>query len=441
MLSSLTTRAQGLWPSMVLTGPLLFTMCLLALLDTFQLVSAAEIATVLACLFVLFELPRLKPGQRKQILILAGIGFAFALWAWWQGSDLSLLDLLGEHLKLLMLLTAVNFISLATRLERSGEMRGLSSFSFTLGGMHLFSAIANFSSVIMVGDQVKRNERVDALSQMILSRGFGLAVLWSPFLSILALVLEQVPGAELYSIYPYSISLAVMGLLLCLLEARLRYPQQLARYDGYPLKPSTLTLPIVMMVCVLAVTAFYPDLPTVAVVSSIAILTPLALVSFQQGPVSSMGTLGRHITTKLADARAEISLFLAAGILAGGVKACISVGLIALPFTETNAFVASMVLCAVVFLAHVGLHQLAVVAIFAGLLADVTTTPTLMAVAYVLATALSMSGSTFSGLSFILQARFHSKPRDILSVNLGFTLVMVAAGCGMLYLMESLGVQ
>jgi len=98
-------------------------------------------------------------------------------------------------------------------------------------------------------------------------------------------------------------------------------------------------------------------------------------------------------------------------------------------------------LCAVVFLAHVGLHQLAVVAIFAGLLADVTTTPTLMAVAYVLATALSMSGSTFSGLSFILQARFHSKPRDILSVNLGFTLVMVATGCGMLYLMESLGVQ
>lgn len=441
MLSSLTTRVQGLWPSMALTGPLLFTMCFLALLDTFQLVSTAEIAIVLACLFVLFELPRLKPGQRKQIGMLAGIGFTFAAWAWFQGSDLALLDLLGEHLKLVMLLTSVNFISLATRLERSGEMRGLSSFSFTLGGMHLFSAIANFSSVIMVGDQVKRQDRVDVLSQMILSRGFGLAVLWSPFLSILALVLEQVPGAELYSIYPYSISLAVLGLLLCVVDAKLRYPQQLASYDGYPLKASTLILPLVMMVCVLAVTAFYPDLPTVAVVSSVAILVPLVLVSFRQGAISGVGTLGRHITTKLADARAEISLFLAAGILAGGVKACISVGLIALPFTETNAFVASVVLCAVVFLAHVGLHQLAVVAIFAGLLADVTTTPTLMAVAYVLATALSMSGSTFSGLSFILQARFHTKPRDILSVNLGFTLAMVAVGCGMLYLMESLGVQ
>ena len=441
LLSSLTSTLRVIWPSVAVTGPILFVMCLLALLNTFQLASTAELATVLACVFVLLELPRLKPGQRKQIGMLAGIGFAFALWAWFQGSDLALLDLLGEHLKLVMLLTAVNFISLATRLERSGERRGLGSFSFTLAGMHLFSAIANFSSVIMVGDQVKRNERVDALSQMILSRGFGLAVLWSPFLSILALVLEQVPGAELYRIYPFSISLALLGLLLCVVDARLRFPRSLAGYEGYPLKASTLTLPVVMMACVLLMTALYPVLPTVAVVSCVAILAPLALVSLRQGPVSGVGTLGRHITTKLADARAEISLFLAAGILAGGVKACIGVGLIALPFTETNALVASVVLCAVVFLAHIGLHQLAVVAIFAGLLADVTTTPTLMAVAYLLATALSMSGSTFSGLSFILQARFYTQPRDILSVNLPFTLAMLVAGCGILFLMEALGVS
>ena len=133
LLSSLTSTLRVIWPSVAVTGPILFVMCLLALLNTFQLSSTAELATVLACVFVLLELPRLKPGQRKQIGMLAGIGFAFALWAWFQGGDLALLDLLGEHLKLVMLLTAVNFISLATRLERSGERRGVGQFFLYAG--------------------------------------------------------------------------------------------------------------------------------------------------------------------------------------------------------------------------------------------------------------------------------------------------------------------
>ena len=441
MLSTLSTHGRAFWPSVGLTGSVLFLMCLLALADTLKLAETAQLATVLACLFVIAELPRLPARQRKQILTLAGIGFAFAGWAWWQGSTLKLLELMGEHLKLVMLLTAVNFISMATRLERSGDMTGVKSFGFTLGGMHLFSAIANFSAVIMVGDQVKRKDRLDALSQLILSRGFGLAVLWSPFLSILALVLEQVPGAELYEIYPYSVSLAVIGLGLCLLDARLRYSQDLKQYDGYPLKSSTLSLPAIMMAGVLGLTALYPEIPTVAIVSGIAMLTPFILVCLRNPVITGIRMTQTHIRTKLPDARSEISLFLAAGVLAGGVKACIGAGLIALPFTETNALVASVVLCSIVLLAHAGLHQLAVVAIFAGLLTDVTTTPTLMAVAYVLATALSMAGSTFSGLNFIMQARYHTPARDIVKVNSVFTLTMLAIGCTALWLMEWMGVQ
>lgn len=429
------------WPSTQLTGIMLFSMWALTLLSILSPLNATILATVLGWSFVLFELPRLKPKQRKQILILGGIGMLGAIWAWSQGSSVSLIDLLDEHLKLAMLLTAVNFIPLATRLERSDQLRGFPSFSLTLGGMHLFASIANFSSVILVGDQIKRNERLNTLSRMILSRGFGLAVLWSPFLSILPLVLEQVPTAQIYDIYPFTVALALLGLILTLLEARWRRQEDLAAYDGYPLKATTLRLPALLIGGVLLIAWMFPTLPTVAVVSSLAVAVPVIVLGLQKGMSHGLEQGVKHITGKLADARAEISLFLSAGLLAGGVKACIGVGLFALPVSSTDATIAAAVLWAIVILAMLGIHQLALVAIFAGLLADVTTTPTLMAVAYILGTALSMSGSTFSGLSFILQARYHSSGREILQSNTGYTFIMLCLGTVMLYLMETLGIQ
>ena len=149
----------------------------------------------------------------------------------------------------------------------------------------------------------------------------------------------------------------------------------------------------------------------------------------------------QHIFTRLSESRTEISLFLSAGLLAASVKACITVGLVSLPFTQTNATVASFILVAIIVIASLGINQLAVVAIFAGLLADVTTTPTLMAVTYIYATALSMFTSVFSGTNMILRARYHCTTKEIFRNQLPFTLIMIPIGISVLFLMESLGVK
>ncbi len=81
------------------------------------------------------------------------------------------------------------------------------------------------------------------------------------------------------------------------------------------------------------------------------------------------------------------------------------------------------------------------VAIFAGLLADVTTTPTIMAVTYIYATALSMYTSVFSGTNMILRVRYHSSSREILRNQLPFTLVMLLVGIAVLFTMEAMGVK
>lgn len=428
-------------PRAAISGMLIALTWLLTLLDIALSLELAAPATLLAWLYVALELRQLKAKQRKQILALLFAGLAAAALAWINGSPPDLQRLFGEHLKLAMLLTAVSFISLAANISSEPGNSGVRSFITTLSGMHLFSAVANFSSVIMVGEQVKRNQQVDQLSQFILCRGFGLAVLWSPFLSILALVLEQVSGTHLAAIYPFSIALAIFGLMATLVEARLRSPEKLARYTGYPLKRSTLMLPASLICLIILLSQLLPALPTVFLVSLLAVVVPVALYGWQHGITHTRRTVTGHITEKLAESRAEISLFLSAGVLAAGVKSCITAGLVTLPFTETNAAVASLVLIMIVTLSYLGIHQLALVAIFAGLLADITTTPNQMAIAYILGTGLAMSGSTFSGLNFIMKARFNCTDREILSNQIPFNLLMIVAGCAAIYTMEYLGIR
>lgn len=436
-----TTPLARFWPGSRITGPILLAMWACALSALLFGLPLLETATALGWLFVVLEAPRLAAKQRPLILSLAVAGAFFSVLAWSYGSDATLLELLDEHLKLAMLLTAISFIGLAIKPHASQTSKGFKSYISTLLGMHFFSAVANFSAIPVVGDQVKRNDTVDRLSQSILARGFSLSVLWSPFLSITPLVLEQVPGAEVSAIYPYSVPLAVCGILITLLEARFRYSSRFSNYQGYPMKLVTLKIPMLLISSVLILTWAFPHYSTVVLVSAVSVLIPLLIIAMQQGLTSCGETLKVHVFERLAQSRTEVCLFLSAGLLAAGVKACIGVGLISLPFTETNAYVASISLVAIVIIASLGINQLAVVAIFAGLLADVTTTPTIMAVAYIYATALSMFTSVFSGTNMILRARYNCRSRAILRNQLPFTLLMLVVGIFTLHLMEALGAK
>ncbi|WP_286239272.1 hypothetical protein [Neptuniibacter halophilus] len=439
--NTLTEKVVTVWPGGKLSGPVLFLMWAFALLSQTLYPALLAPATLLGWLYVAIEAPRLNPKQRPLILVLGVAGMLFSMLAWAFGSDATLIGLLDEHLKLAMLLTAISFIGLAIKPQAGSSSKGFKSYLSTLLGMHLFSAVANFSALPVVGDQLKRKGTVDRLSQSILARGFSFSVLWSPFLSITPLVLEQVPGAKISNIYPYSVPLAISGILFTLLEARFRYRSRFENYQGYPMKLATLHLPMLLIGCVLLLAWLFPGTSTVILVSIVAVSVPLLVVARQSGIREAGHTLHQQIFERLSESRTEISLFLCAGLLAAGVKACIGVGLISLPFTETNALVASFCLVAVLLIASLGINQLAVVAIFAGLLADVTTTPTIMGVAFIYATALSMFSSVFSGTNMILRARYGCTSRAILRNQLPYSLLMLLVGIATLFLMEAMGVK
>lgn len=426
---------------MAVSGILLLLTWALTLLDSLQLLETTTLATLLAWAFVIIELPRLSRKQRLPILVLIAAGFGFALWAWSRGGGFDLLKMMREHLKLVMLLAAVNFIRLATRLYPGSQSVGARSFGLTLGGMHLFSSVANFSSLVLIGDQIQHQGRINSLSYILLSRGFSLAIFWSPFLSMIPLILEQVPGSNMSAIYPWALTLVAFGMLFTLIEARLRFNDELARYQGYPISPASLFLPALLIGTLLLCHQLLPTVPMIVLISTLAVLVPTLIMLSRSGLAEGVVNLKKHVTTQLPNGRPEVSLFLAAGFLAAGVKSCITTGLIQFPFEQTSALIAIAAMVVMFVIASLGVHQFALFAIFAGLMHDVTNTPVLMALAYMMGVSLSMSGSVFSGLNFIVQGQYKVGSREMLRYNLPYTAAMLVFTSLLLLVLEAAGVK
>lgn len=433
------------WPTPLVSGLLLVTTWALTLTASLHWLDTTVVATVLAWLYVAFELPRLSRKQKIPILVLlfGGIGFAIATWI--ETGQVDVIALGSEHLKLVMLLAAINFIRLATKLHKGSSIKGLPSFFATMTGMHVFSSVANFSSLMMVGDQIRRPPNVSPglspLSYILLSRAFAMAVFWSPFLAMIPLLLQQLPSVEMNKVYPWSLTMVAFGFLFTLAEAKLRFTSEAANYQGYPMRVSSLRLPVLLIASLLLTHFLLPGLPMLVVVSILAVAIPLALMLISHTPRQSVDKLVTQLRVVLPGARPEISLFLIAGFLAASVKSAIAAGLIVSPFHETNALVASIVMVLLFVIASLGIHQFALLAIFAGLLNHVTSTPTLMAVAYMVGVSLSMSSSVFSGVNFILHGQFQVRNRDMYRHNLPYSIAMLAFGSVVLFVMEANGIQ
>ncbi len=441
MTTATTTLKSRSFP----TGILLVLTWALTLTDTLQLADTRLAATVLVWSFIAIEFTRLTKKQRTPVVALMAAGSAFGVWAWWETGELDLFGLLDEHIKLAMLLTAVSFIRLATKVHAGGKTRGMKSFAATLGGMHLFSSVANFSSLFLFGDQVRQNQsngaQLSPLSYRLLTRGFSLAVFWSPFLSMIPLVLELVPGVEMSKVYPWALAIVAFGFAVTLIEARIRNHDDLTPYQGYPITLSSLALPVLLIATLLLVHQVLPDLPMLVIISTVAVAVPLLWILLLKGAAETGGKIQNHITEQLPNTRPEISLFLAAGFLAAGVKTCIAAGLISSPFGDTSALVASLVMLLIFAISCLGIHQFALVAIFAGLMAHNTVTPNQMAIAYMMGVSLAMSGSLFSGVNIIIHNQFKVPNRAMLRDNMPYSIIMLLFGTAILFTMEANGVR
>jgi hypothetical protein len=367
---------------------------------------------------------RLQGLQRTQTLAMLSVGLGGLLLA----PDVhrpSWIQAMAGNQALLAMLASVTFLRLVSLPAAERDTRlptGRPALWRTLLGVHLFGAVINLSAVMIIGDRQSRQRPLSALQAATLSRGFALAAHWSPFFAAMGIALSHAPGATLATLSLYGLPLAAIGLLLSAFQLS-RWPDA-REYRGYPMHFSALWVPGLLALSVLLVHGYLPQLPVLTLISASALVVTV-VVLFVRHAGDAPAMLREHVRTGLPGMAGELALFLAAAVLGAGVGAVLAATGWIPGIERVGATQAWLLLLAMVGLSIVGVHPVISIATAQGLLSTVPADPNLLGMTYLMAWAVGVSISPFSGMHLGMQGRFGIDSRGYLRWNGAFTVMML----------------
>jgi hypothetical protein len=387
---------------------------------------------------------------QKELLLLSGIfaWFAFILlfeslknkkflWALFILSFLSFLICLINDYKidfikvftvnqyLLTLLIGVGFLRLIATPKKTKVKelpKGEKSFLKTYFGVHLFGSVINLSSLILVADKMYKKASLSSLQVLLLTRAFASDAYWSPFFVAFAAAITYAPNLNTFVILVNGLFLALIGFLITYVEVKKDKDFDINEFRGYPISLDTLYLPFMLAFLVLLTHSIFPDLKVIVLISLFSISLTFLVLPIKKGFFKAKIKIKNHILDELPKMKAELSLFLVAGMF-GILVASILLGLkLTLPFDNFNWFVASVLLAIFIILGFIGIHPIITIAIIGDFLRDVN--HTLLAVTFLMAWATTVSTSPFSGLNLTLVARYNFDAKEIFKLNIFYAFKM-----------------
>lgn len=374
--------------------------------------------------------PEIPSRTRRQVIILACIGLAGIAWGLHLGQAPDWAMILHGNALLLGMLAAVSFLRLIARPgTQAGERlpSGRRAVWSTLLGVHLFGAVINLSSVFIMGDRISRDSRLDRAQTVILTRGFTAAAFWSPFFAAMAAAMTYAPGASLPQIWLMGIPLAAFALLMTALGC-----QRNGEFTGYPMHPAALALPGLLALAVLILHEWKRDWHILGIICLLAPTLSVAVL-FVRDP-APLGRLRHHLATDLPGMRNELSLFLAAGVMAAGLNALFAGFGDWMPFTGFGGREASLLLLFMFATSLLGVHPVINIAALGTLLAPLKPDGTLLAMTFLCAWAIGVSTSPYSGINLAMHGRYGQETLDSLKWNGLYSLVMLLLSIAVLNL-------
>ena len=373
----------------------------------------------------------ISSGQRLQVSVLIALGVAALAWSHRRGVRLDLVGAIDQNHALLAMLAAVSFLRLVSvPVEDAPESapRGAQAYLRTLLGIHLFGAAINLSAVTIIGDRLAQTAALERRTATLISRGFSAAALWSPFFAGMAVVLTYAPGAQLPILIGIGLPLACCGLAYTFAEAIRSDPARLARFRGYPIHFESLWVPGVLTGGVLLTHWVLPDWPVLTVITLLApVLTGLVLW-LRQGGGEARSQMTAHTRGRLPEMAGELWLFLAAGVLAVGLRGVFAGIDGDLPFAVFTPGVAVVTLVAAVALAAIGIHPIITVSALASWLAPIDPEPTLLALVFLMTWSIGVALSPLSATHLTLQGRYGLPSTGFFRWNLSYAVFMLALG-------------
>ena len=383
---------------------------------------------------------RLGRRQRIQSAWLIGLGSAGILWGALHGAPFNITQILAGNQGLVSLLAAVSFLRLVTRPDAANSdtspPRGRKALWRTLLGVHLFGAVINLSTVVILGDRMATHGRLGKRRALALSRGFAAGAFWSPFFSAMAAALTYAPGAQLGVVVLAGLPMAAFSLWLTARDLDPRHPGG-APFIGYPMRFSALWIPGLLVAIVLALHLLVPGWSILAIIALSAPLLTTVILTAREGR-GGWPLLRDHIRQGLASTVNELTLFLAAGVLAAGLISLTGPLGHWLPFERFGPPQASLLLLVMVGVAAFGVHPIITIAVGGVWLAPLHPNPNFLAITLLMAWGIGVPANPLSGLHLMMQGRYGIDGYAFLRWNANYVLKCLGAAVVLLYLYGAL---
>jgi len=408
----------------------------LAISTSFNPLWLAGISGWLSALLLFSDTARILQIQ-VGILLLIGLGLIF--YSSNQGMSIDLNSIISGNTGLLAMIAAVGFLKLVVIPDSATQSPlpvGKWTYLRTLIGLNLSSSIINISAPIMIADRIHHQQALKRFTAQSFTRVFCGVSSWSPFFGAMAVVLTYVSGAKLSWIIIAGLPFTIAGFLVVYSEARVRYPRQVENFVGYPMQINGLKVPLLLVLSVVIASWLLPDTSVLVVIASCALLVTIITLLFRTSMASTLQQLADYIINGLPRIVNELTLFLAAGVLAAGMSAMIKNGDLPNPFAVYDALTASKLLATMVILAAMGIHPVILISSFTPLILTLDPDPNLLAVTYLFAWNLGTCSSPLSGTHLVFQGRYGIPSWKAAIWNWPYAVIMCLIATGWLQVVE-----
>jgi len=410
-------------------------MIVVTILDGFGLLPAAfsplwvaGIAAWLAALLLFVDTSRILKIQ-VSVILLAGVGMM--LYAHGQAPLENPGSVISSNTGLMTMIASVGFLRLVVipdTLVQESLPVGRKAFLQTLIGLNISSSVINISAPILIADRIHRRRPLQRFTAQTFTRIFCGVSSWSPFFGAMAVVLTYVSEASLGWIIVAGFPFMLIGFIGVYLEARLRHSEEIDNFVGYPTHLSALKVPAILIVTVILMSRLFPAIPILVLIAISALLVTTAVLLRREGVAGGASRLREYSTEGLPRIVNELCLFLAAGVLAGGISALIHQGVLENPFTEFDAIAAAEVLAIMLLCAFCGIHPIIMISSFAPMIMTLDPDPNLLAATFLFAWHLGTCSNPLSGTNLVFQGRYGISAWRLAFWNWPYAIAMLIVG-------------
>ena len=273
-----------------LSGILIVLMIATAIVASFWPAFPTWQSGIIAWFAAALLVSRVSTFQIIQIGILLLIGLVTLASALSMGAALPWLDLLDSNVKLLSMLAAVSFLKLVTMKKGvSSETvhRGPSAFQNTVFAVTVLGSFINISAPVLIGDRLTQKEGLSAFAAQSITRAFSGCAAWSPFFAGMAVVVTYVTDTNLLYVMSVGLPFALTGLLVIIVEARIRFKNRITDFAGYPLTISSLQAPVILAISVVLGYLFLPRVSILIIIALAALAVCILMLLISHGVIET----------------------------------------------------------------------------------------------------------------------------------------------------------